>query len=188
VTNAQSPTHARSSWPGVDGLVTFSDGLGVGYRYYQEHGITPLFPFGFGLSYTSFSLGRLTVASDPTGYLATVQVTNTGSRSGTDIVQAYLAFPQFAGEPPEQLVAFAPVTLSAGASTTVALPISAFSFRAFYASKLQNLPGIYELSVGNSSADLGAALGVVAPPIPRTTPPGGAVSAASTQLHRPITP
>ena len=72
--------------------------MDIGYRYYNDHNLRPLFPFGFGLSYTSFSLSNASVSTKGTVATVGVQVANTGSRSGTALVQAYLTYPTAAGE------------------------------------------------------------------------------------------
>lgn len=78
----------------------YSEALNVGYRWYDAKNITPLFPFGFGLSYTSFSFSNLQVGA-LSGGNATVQVTvtNTGSKAGTDVAQLYVGDPASTGEP-----------------------------------------------------------------------------------------
>lgn len=161
--NAQSPTHAQKSWPGVNGIVHYDEGLDVGYRYYQAHGLTPLFPFGFGLSYTTFAVSGLQVTTSPTGDQATVEVKNTGQRAGTAVVQAYLGFPAAAGEPPEQLVSFGSVTLAPGASAPLSLSIGASSFLTYLGTKWQPVAGSYTLSLGQSSVDLPLSVSLQAP-------------------------
>jgi len=162
--NGAVPAHSPATWPGVAGTVSYSEGLEVGYRYQQAHGLTPLFPFGFGLSYTRFSESGLRVVADADGgEEAVVTVRNLGRRAGTDVVQAYLAFPPAAGEPPEQLKAFVRVPLAAHAATTVTLDLPASAFTAYLNGRWQALPGQYTLSVGESSADLGLRASVFAP-------------------------
>lgn len=149
---AKSAVSKVSQWPGIGLTSTLSEGLQVGYRYDHATGTKPLFPFGFGLSYTTFSFSHLTVARSSDGYRVTVQVTNTGSRDGSDVAQAYLTFPTRAAEPPGQLAAFAPVTLAAGATQTVDLTIPASQLQTFQASGWTTVPGIYRIGVGDSSA------------------------------------
>ena len=111
---------------GVGGQIIWSEGLQVGYRWYLANHVTPLFPFGFGLSYSSFEYSDLRV-SGPHGRPGTVDVSfrvrNTGEVSGTEIPQLYLSLPAAAGEPSQRLVGFDRVTLKAGQSTTVRLVI-----------------------------------------------------------------
>jgi beta-glucosidase len=162
-TTAQVPSKARSSFPGVAGTVDYSEGLDVGYRSYLARGIQPLFPFGYGLSYTTFAISGLTELSTAYGATADVTVTNTGRRAGTDVIQAYLAFPAAAGEPPLQLKAFSPVTLAPGASAVVPLGIAPSSFEAYLTGGWQTVAGSYELYVGDSVENLPLSVALPAP-------------------------
>jgi beta-glucosidase len=136
---SQVPASSPSEFPGVDGQVLYSEGINVGYRYYDATNETPLFPFGYGLSYTSFRYSNLQISSpqvqnsssDPgatncrcngqSDNLVTVsaRVTNTGAVAGSDVAQLYLGDPAAAGEPPRQLKGFTRVTLQPGQSRTV---------------------------------------------------------------------
>jgi beta-glucosidase len=136
---SQVPASSANEFPGVDGQVDYSEGIDVGYRYYDANNETPLFPFGYGLSYTDFSFSHLQVTpqavrnstSNPgatscncngeSGRQVTVSatVTNTGKVTGSDVAQLYLTDPASAGEPPRQLKGFQKVTLRPGQSTTV---------------------------------------------------------------------
>ena len=149
---AKSAISKPSQWPGTDLTSTYSEGLLVGYRYDHATRTTPLFPFGFGLSYTSFSYHHLTVSPTATGWTLSVRMKNTGRRSGTDVVQAYLTFPRAAHEPPGQLAAFAPVTLAAGASKTVTLSVPASQLATYQGAGWTTVPGTYTVGVGDSSA------------------------------------
>ena len=143
-----------AQWPGIGLTSTYSEGLEVGYRYDHAAGIRPLFPFGYGLSYTRFSLSRLTLSRSADGFALRVRVQDTGGRAGTAVPQAYLTFPAAAGEPPAQLVAFAPVALAPGHSRTVTLDVPTTAFRAYLGAGWATVPGTYTLSVGTSSSDL----------------------------------
>ncbi len=136
---SQVPASTPSQFPGTSGQVQYSEGVDVGYRSYDANSETPLFPFGYGLSYTTFAFGQLRVtprevlnhASNPgttacgcngqSGGQVTVSatVTNTGTVAGSDVAQLYLDDPAAAGEPPRQLKGFQKVTLRPGQSTTV---------------------------------------------------------------------
>jgi len=153
-TNSETPVHSSTAWPGVDGVVSYAEGLDVGYRYEDANGLTPLFPFGYGLSYTTFSLSDLEVTQTSTGYDAQVTVTDTGSRAGREVVQGYLQFPFAAGEPPLQLKAFSAVELAAGETATVTLPLSGSDFQSFQGNSWTVVPGSYGLFVGDSSDNL----------------------------------
>jgi beta-glucosidase len=136
---SQVPASTPAQFPGVNGKVLYSEGINVGYRYYDANHETPLFPFGYGLSYTSFSYSHLTVsrgtvsnpASGPgaascdcngqNSKLVTLSatVTNTGKVAGADVAQLYLSDPASAGEPPRQLKGYQKVSLKPGQSATV---------------------------------------------------------------------
>jgi beta-glucosidase len=165
---AQVPTHSAARFPGTNGKVQYSDQLEVGYRYYDTANVTPLFPFGFGLSYTSFQYSNLSLstnnvvntASGPNGgqgtteLTATATVTNTGTRSGSDVAQLYLGDPASAGEPARQLEGFDRVTLAPGQSTTVSFPITGheLSFFDTTADGWTVPDGDFTAFVGDSSA------------------------------------
>ena len=141
---SQVPASTPSQFPGTGGEVQYSEGIDVGYRYYDATNETPLFPFGYGLSYTSFRYSNLRVTprqvqnatSNPgtpacdcngqSGKQVTVSatVTNTGRVAGSDVAQLYLNDPAVAGEPPRQLKGFQKVTLKPGQSTTVHFTLS----------------------------------------------------------------
>src|SRR5262249_53612236 len=88
----QGPATQPTQYPGVGGEVHYDEDIFVGYRYYDQFGQEPLFPFGYGLSYTSFSLDRLRVRPRDSGqkYNVSVRVKNTGTRAGTAVVQLYV--------------------------------------------------------------------------------------------------
>jgi beta-glucosidase len=148
----KSAVSTVAQWPGVGLTSTLSEGLEVGYRYDHATGTKPLFPFGFGLSYTTYAFHDLRVTRVAGGYTLTVQVANTGHRAGTDIAQAYLTFPKRAGEPPGQLAAFAPVTLAAGSTTTVTLHVADSQLTTYLPTGWTTVPGTYTIGVGDSSA------------------------------------
>ena len=146
-------------YPGVNGTAVYSEGLQVGYRWYDAQKIAPLFPFGYGLSYTSFAFRNLSVPSQlrPNGEVRVgVDVTNTGSRAGADVVQVYVAAPVAAGEPPKQLKGFAKVSLRPGETkhVTVTLDSRAFSIWSEAGKQWATAPGRYGILVGDSSRDL----------------------------------
>jgi beta-glucosidase len=152
------PAHTKKQYPGVNGTATYSEKLQVGYRWYDAQKVEPLFPFGFGLSYTKFELANLTVSAVAADGAASIQldVTNTGKREGAEVVQVYVAAPPDAGEPPKQLKGFAKVFLKPGQTRpiTIALDARAFSIWDTQSSKWTLVPGRHEIQVGNSSRNL----------------------------------
>jgi beta-glucosidase len=154
-TTCPAPTHSNC-------VTSYSEGLEVGYRWYDAQSKTPLFPFGFGLSYTTFSFSNLSVSSLNQNGTVTVsaRVTNTGTRSGVETAQLYIGFPAAAGEPPKQLKGFKRVELAAGAfqDVTFTVPLSEL---AYWDSAITGnvhdwtVPsGTFNLYVGNSSRNL----------------------------------
>ena len=125
---SQVPAHTTPQFPGNGVSVRYSEGIHVGYRWYDTKNITPLFPFGYGLSYTRFKFSNLAVSPQTTDGVHNVHVsatiTNAGARAGTDVAQLYLGDPASSGEPPRQLVAYKRVTVGAGKSTAVRFTIS----------------------------------------------------------------
>ena len=100
------PTASKGQFPGIAMNSVYSEGLLVGYRWYDANKKKPLFPFGHGLSYTAFSLEQLQVEQDESSIKVKFHVRNTGDREGDCIPQLYLGFPADSGEPPKLLKAF----------------------------------------------------------------------------------
>ena len=149
------PASTPQQYPGVDGDAVYSERLDVGYRWDDATGTTPLFPFGFGLSYTSFAFSGLSVATGPSGTAnVTADVTDTGSRAGAEVAQLYVGFPATAGEPPRQLKGFAKVSLLPGESrqVTFSLTRQALSWWDPSTGKWSEPPGTFTAYVGDSSA------------------------------------
>jgi len=122
---AAMPDNHAASFGGVAGRTDYSDGIDVGYRWYEVHGVTPAFPFGFGLSYTDFSFSGLKVGSETSGALSvSVKVTNVGQRAGADVIQCYVEDPSVTGEPPRQLRGFQRVALRPGTATDVTMNLA----------------------------------------------------------------
>ncbi len=151
------------NFPGENGKVYYGEGLFVGYRYYDKKHIAPLFPFGFGLSYTTFSYSplRLSVQEiNPDDTLqVSVDVTNTGLRTGKEVVQLYVRDKQARLQRPEkELKAFAKVHLEPGECKTVTLSIgrSALAYYDDLAHKWVAEAGEFEVLVGASSQDIRA--------------------------------
>ena len=151
--NAHADTPAKDNFAGEGRTVQYREGLYVGYRYYQTAGVPVAFPFGYGLSYTSFAYSELKADARS----VTLTVTNTGSRAGAEIVQVYAAKPDAQiFRPAQELKAFTKVWLEAGESKTVTLPLDDKAFR-YWNTKTDSWEvegGTYELRVGASSADI----------------------------------
>ena len=115
---------------GVNGQIVWSEGMQMGYRWYLANHVRPLFPFGFGLSYSSFAYSGLKV-NGPTGHAGVIKVScrvrNTGGVTATEVPQLYLTLPAAAAEPSQRLVGFDRVTLNPGQSRTIQLRIDAAS-------------------------------------------------------------
>jgi beta-glucosidase len=158
-----SPVGTAAQFPGVDGTVHYTEGLDIGYRWYQANGVTPQFPFGYGLSYTSFSLSGATLHKTKEQVEVDLSVKNTGSRSGTAVVQAYVGYPEVAGEPPLQLRAVATVALKQGQTQQVQLTLPKSAFQAYLIGGFSAVTGQYSIDIGQSSADLPIHLETPAP-------------------------
>jgi beta-glucosidase len=152
----------------------YAEGLQIGYRWYEAHNVTPVFPFGFGLSYTTFAYSGLSVAptvDQQTGQAqlaVTYTITNTGNREGAEASQVYLTLPPAANEPSKRLVGFQKVDLMPGASQqlTVTIDSSTSNHPLSYWVPDNDAPvpgwghgnwvtasGDYTIQVGTSSAD-----------------------------------
>lgn len=126
----------------------------MGYRWYDANKVEPLFPFGYGLSYTTFSYSRLHVHRTGSRFAVSFTVKNVGTRAGSDVPQLYVDDPAAAGEPP--LKGYQRVFLRPGRSVTVTLALTPRSFAQWNtASRSWRVtPGLYRLLVGRSSRDI----------------------------------
>jgi Beta-glucosidase-related glycosidases len=151
------PAATPAQYPGIAHVEHYSEGLRVGYRWYDATGQRPLFPFGFGLSYTRFAFSDLAVGrrSDGTIVVRAI-VTNKGTRAGAEVAQVYVGYPEAAKEPPVQLRAFARAELAAGASKRLefVLPPRAFSYWSAAGHRWTIAPGSYTVALGDSSRNL----------------------------------
>jgi beta-glucosidase len=155
---SEVPASTPAQFPGLNGTVQYSEGIDVGYRWYDTQHLTPLFPFGFGLSYTRFAFSGLRVGPQSVDGVHDVRVsatvTNVGSRAGADVAQLYLGDPGSTGEPPRQLVGFQRVQLDPGQSTRVQFTITPRD-EWWYddsAGGWNQTAGLYRVYVGDSSA------------------------------------
>ncbi|MET0738468.1 MAG: glycoside hydrolase family 3 C-terminal domain-containing protein, partial [Acidimicrobiales bacterium] len=153
-----APAHPH--FPGRDGSVEYAEGIFMGYRHYDRNGVDPRWCFGHGLSFTTFAYGELTVggrADDPAAVSVSVDVTNTGDRTGCEVVQLYVRpVDSPVARPDRELKAFDKITLDPGETTTVSLGLDERSFshwdsgrRSWHAA-----PGPYEILVGSSSREI----------------------------------
>jgi len=149
------------AYPGVNGVENYKEGLLVGYRWFDTKKIEPLFPFGHGLSYTTFQYDNLkiTPGDEAKGIWATAQfdVTNTGSRSGAEVSQLYIhqnnpALPR----PEQELKGFYKITLQPGEKETVTVPLGFRAFAYYDPEKKGWLAeaGDFQILVGSSSRDI----------------------------------
>ena len=155
----QGPITGPERWPGTDGDARYDEGVLVGYRWYDEHGQEPLFPFGYGLSLGAYEYGQPKVEQDEVTGAVTVmvQVTNIGRHPGAEVVQLYVAAPPAAGQPPRQLKGFAKVRLDPGATAEVTIRLDPDDLAAACdeaSGEWVVHPGRYELLVGRSSRDI----------------------------------
>jgi beta-glucosidase len=131
------------------------EGMAVGYRWFQEKNKQPLFPFGFGLSYTRFAYSDLVVARSAAIYV-TFTLRNTGAQAGDEIAEVYVTLPSSADEPFRKLAGWKRVSLAPGASQTVTIPIDPLYLSTYSTTdkKWTRPAGEFLLEVGGSSADL----------------------------------
>ena len=154
-------TPAYLNWPGGAGKVYYGERLHIGYRYYDAKQMPVLFPFGYGLSYTSFEYSHPKVSAktfkDIDGLTVSVDITNTGDLPGSEIVQVYIHDHESELTRPEkELKGFAKVHLQPGETKTVSIPLDFRSF-AFYHPKHRQWiteSGEFDLLIGASSADI----------------------------------
>ena len=154
-----NPTWSQDAevYPGLDGKVRYEEGVFIGYRHYEKIGITPLFPFGYGLGYTTFALTKAQVTGQGDGARVTVMLTNTGDRSGSTVVQVYVGEQTpTVPRPAKELKTFAKVTLAAGESRAVDLTLTGRDFAYFdvNAGLWRVNAGVFNVFIGFSVADI----------------------------------
>jgi beta-glucosidase len=135
--------------------VTYDEGVKVGYKWYDAEKKAVLFPFGFGLSYTTYSYSNLKVSPGKTPKV-TFTLKNTGKRDGAEVAEVYASLPATAAEPPKRLVGFSKVQLKAGESKEVTVDVNPKYLSIFNVDQngWQLLPGEYNFMVGGSSDNL----------------------------------
>ena len=158
---ATDPSHPERSAKGVNGATTFTEGVNVGYRWLDKQKITPIFPFGFGLSYTTFTYSALKVSPASDGGLdVRFEVRNAGAVAGDEVPQVYLGAPASRIEgvdfPVHVLAAFDRIHLEAGQSQSVSLhvPLRRLEYWSSTQNKWIKPNGLREVLVGSSSRDL----------------------------------
>ncbi len=163
---ADLPANTPEQYPGVNNTVHYTEGVFVGYRHFDADSIEPLFPFGFGLSYTTFayknlaiSPGTITLTGDAAPAVnVEFDVTNTGKVAGSEVAELYVGLPSTddVPEPPRQLKGFDKVNLKPGETRHVrlALDARAFSYWDIKAHAWAVMPGTAKVMVGASSRDI----------------------------------
>jgi beta-glucosidase len=155
-----SPAHATNSFPG-DKAVNYAEGLLIGYRWFDTKNVAPLYPFGYGLSYTTFALDN--AKTDKTSYSqndvieVTVDVKNTGKVDGKEVVQLYTSKSNSKiTRAAQELKGFKKAEVKAGSSETVTIkvPVKELAYYDVAAKKWTVEPGKYTIKVGTSSRDI----------------------------------
>jgi len=159
---SDSPAHkSERTFPGVEEKVFYDEGIYVGYRYFDKEQIEPLFPFGFGLSYTTFDYENLKLSKEKFSKNDTVTVSvdivNTGNRSGAEIIQLYVQDVESSTDrPPKELKQFEKVKLKSNERKTVELNLTVGDF-SFYDDSTHSWvvePGTFNILLGSSSRDI----------------------------------
>jgi beta-glucosidase len=142
-------THTASTYS-----ASYDEGAKVGYKWYEAERKPVLFPFGFGISYTTYSYSGLKVGGEGHQRTVTFSVKNTGNRPGTEIAQVYVTLPDAAGEPFQRLAGWQRVELRAGESKTVTVSVDPRVLGVFEEERnsWKMLPGTYHVAAGASSA------------------------------------
>ncbi len=169
----ESPSAASYYYndPANAARILYKEGVFVGYRGYQKRNVKPQFPFGYGLSYTTFEYANLKVSAAAGGssgalYNVTFDMKNTGSRKGADVAQIYIAPGKSkVARPVRELKGFARVELAPGETRTVTVPLDGRSFAYFDVQKKrwQADAGRYSVELGRSSEDIEAKVDVTLP-------------------------
>ena len=139
--------------------MNYDEGIFVGYRWFDQTRQEPLFPFGHGLSYTTFAYSTLKVSrerGDGRFVTVTARVKNTGRRAGKEVAQLYVGFPAAAGEPPRQLKGFEKVDLAPGRSADLHFQLDSRAFSYWDEAKgdWTIARGKYQILLGSSSRDI----------------------------------
>ncbi len=157
-------TPACINYPGENGAVRYGEGIFIGYRYYDAKKVPTLFPFGYGLSYTTFDYHNLRVSSqtfrDVDGLTVSVDVTNTGKTTGKEVVQVYVHDQKSKlARPPKELKGFAKVELQPGETKTVSVSLDFRAFAYYHPAYKQWITedGEFDILIGASASDIRSA-------------------------------
>jgi beta-glucosidase len=136
--------------------IRYTEGLKVGYKWFDAENKDPLFPFGFGLSYTDYAYSDVHCAREGDAYRVSFTLRNAGERPGSEIAEIYAALPVDANEPPKRLIGWEKVSLAPGESKTITVTIDPLYLSVFdeAANRWKLLPGDYRILAGKSSRDL----------------------------------
>jgi beta-glucosidase len=161
VNDREIPVNTQIQYPGINKQTNYSEKLQVGYRWYDANNVKPSFPFGHGLSYTTFEYSNIQIQTAKcSNGQATRDVTfdlrNNGTVDGAEVAQLYINFPSSAGEPPQQLKDFKKVLLKAGEKQRVTLSITDAALSIYDVTKAgwRVVAGTFEIRVGSSSRDI----------------------------------
>lgn len=156
-----TPTSPTERFPGVDLVANYSEGLYVGYRWYDEFGVETLFPFGHGLSYTRFEFSHLVIDKRTIGknnftIETSFHVHNAGPVDGKEVAQLYITFPEEANEPPKVLKGFQKTVINVSETAYLEFSLTKEDFN-IWSKETRDwkfVPGTYIISVGSSSQDI----------------------------------
>ena len=152
-----SPAHSLASYPDENLTIDHKEGIFVGYRYFDSYNLKPAFPFGHGLSYTSFEFDDLDITQDGNIVSASLDITNTGDQAGAEVVQVYVSDLEASSPRPDQeLKGFKKVFLQPGESQSITFELEQDAFK-FYDEDKQTWvleAGTFEVRVGSSSRDI----------------------------------
>ena len=152
-----NPSGQKGERPNYD-FTEYEEGIWVGYRHFQSRGVEVSYPFGHGLSYTTFEYGQPTVKAGPDGFTATITVTNTGKVAGREVVELYVSAPSGGLEKPDrELKAFAKTrSLAPSESETLTMKVTAYELASFNeaANAWETAAGTYKLLFGASATDI----------------------------------
>jgi len=154
-------TPAYINYPGENGAVRYGEGIFMGYRYYETKEVPTLFPFGYGMSYTTFDYQKPKVSSqtfqDVDGLTVSVDVTNTGNLAGKEIVQVYVGDHKSSlARPPKELKGFAKIELQPGETKTLTVSLDFRAFAYYHPAYRQWITedGEFDILIGASSTDI----------------------------------